>query len=518
LPSFDDLRMPVLNWMNKEKTTNSKDRKSDDSIELGLQELYSRDFHFFSADKIDVIPNRKPIKLKDYLAKNWHNLLILGENAIVMKSLLNFFTEKINLIYIDPPFATGADFSLKMIIGEDGQFENELSYSDHWDGGIDSYLHFLYERFSLMKQLLANQGSIYVHLDWHSSHYIKLILDELFGINNFRNEIIWAYPAASAQTRRFFIRSYDVILFYTKSDDYIFNDDPKIYMEYSARVKNALKRDEHGIFYYRGGSHDGKKLTRKVYIEQDGTFPRDLWNDIPFIRANTKEYHGFPTQKPERLLKRIILASSNENDIVADFFCGTGTCLVAAEKLNRRWIGCDIASHATSICKKRLLNISASNDLIEWKSPYHQPFKPFMVLSPQFKNPQDHLNVEKKQPCKNHTHDISFGLEIKKHLVRNELVIEVVDYVPPINVKANSKFGNKVKKFSDWIDFWAIDFNYQNNLFRVDWTSFRTPRNRDLKLKSLPYHYNDSGSYSIAIKIRDITGFEDQKVYLVKIE
>ncbi len=146
-------------------------------------------------------------------------------------------------------------------------------------------------------------------------------------------KIIWAYPAASAKTRRFFIRSYDTILFYTKSDDFVFNDDPNIYMEYSNRVKNALKRDEHGIFYYRGGSHNGKKLSRKVYVKQERIFPRDVWNDIPYIRANIKEYQGFSTQKPERLLKRIILASINEGDLLADFFCGSGTTLSVAENL-----------------------------------------------------------------------------------------------------------------------------------------------------------------------------------------
>ena len=226
-----------------------------------------------------------------------------------------------------------------------------------------------------MKQLLSSNGSIYVHLDWHVSHYVKIILDEIFGSENFRNEIIWSYPAASVQTRRFFIRSYDVILFYSKSEDYVFNDDPNIYMEYSNRVKNALKRDEKGIFYYRGGSHNGKKLSQKVYVKENGIFPRDVWNDIPYIRANTTEYQGFSTQKPERLMKRIILSSSNKKDLVADFFCGTGTSLIVAEKLGRRWIGCDIANHAIHITRKRLLDISKTNDLFSWKKNYDKLFR-----------------------------------------------------------------------------------------------------------------------------------------------
>ena len=292
------------------------------------------------------------------------NLLIWGDNELILHSLLEDFKEKIRLIYIDPPFATGGDFNFKILIGEKNNSINDLAYDDKWNNSLDYYLNFMYIRLVLMKELLAENGSIYLHVDWHMSHYIKLMMDEIFGIENFRNEIIWAYPAASVRTRRFYIRSFDVILFYTKSDEYIFNDDPNIYMEYSNRVKNALKNDDKGTFYYRGGSHNGKKLSRKVYVTQEGIFPRDVWNDIPYIRANTLEYQGFSTQKPERLLKRIILASTNAEDIVADFFCGSGTTLAVAEKLGRKWIGSDITAQAIHITRKRLLDIANSNLVI----------------------------------------------------------------------------------------------------------------------------------------------------------
>ena len=204
--------------------------------------------------------------------KEWKNLLFLGDNISVMGSLLKDFKEKITLIYFDPPFATGGEFNYKIQIGEgehskkSSKWIRKRAYDDSWKDGIDSYLNFMYDRLLLMKELLANNGSIYVHLDWHVGHYVKIMMDEIFGHNNFRNEIIWAYPAASAQTKRFYVRSFDMILFYSKSDDYIFNDDPKIYMEYSDRVKNALVKDENGTFYYRGGSHDGKKLSQKVKV------------------------------------------------------------------------------------------------------------------------------------------------------------------------------------------------------------------------------------------------------------
>lgn len=274
---------------------------------------------------------------------SWKNQLILGDNKEVMQELLPALAGQINLIYIDPPFNTG---------------KNRATYSDRWNS-INDYLSFLRDRLQLMKQLLADTGSIYVHLDWHVGHYVKVMMDEIFGYENFRNEIVWAYPAASVRTRRFFIRSFDMILFFSKNEGYIFNDDAQIYMEFSERVKKALKKDGKGWYYLRGGSYDGKKLAEKVYVEKKGIFPRDVWGDIPYVRANTLEYQSFDTQKPEALLRRIILASSNESDIVADFFCGSGTTLAVAEKLGRRWVGCDVSEKAIEVSRNRLEKISA---------------------------------------------------------------------------------------------------------------------------------------------------------------
>ena len=144
------------------------------------------------------------------------NLLIWGDNELILHSLLEDFKEKIRLIYIDPPFATGGDFNFKILIVEKNNSINDLAYDDIWKNSLDYYLNFMYNRLILMKDLLAENGSFYLHVDWHMSHYIKLMMDEIFGIENFRNEIIWAYPAASVRTRRFYIRSFDAILFYTK--------------------------------------------------------------------------------------------------------------------------------------------------------------------------------------------------------------------------------------------------------------------------------------------------------------
>ncbi|MFW9820875.1 MAG: site-specific DNA-methyltransferase, partial [Candidatus Thorarchaeota archaeon] len=453
--------------------------------------------------------------------EEWLNMLIWGENKIVLKTLLREFKKKISLIYIDPPFATGSDFNLKVQIGESGKNINNIAYKDKWNEGLDTYLDFLYERLILMKELLAYNGSIYVHLDWHISHYIKLIMDEIFGYDNFRNEIIWAYPAASVKTRRFFIRSYDTILFYSKSDDYIFNDNPNIYQEFSDRVKNALKKDEKGTFYYRGGSHNGKKLSQKVYIEKEGIFPRDVWNDIPYIRANTTEYQGFSTQKPERLLSRIILASTNEDDLVADFFCGSGTTLAVAEKLGRKWIGCDSNDFAIHMTKKRILSLSESNDILNWNKKYQRNPSSFKILAIGEKREIDSIplvflrkinNIHDKYDVKEPP---SFDVTI--HQNANNIEIELVDYKIPFMELISDKIKENVTLFSDWIDYWAIDFEFNDNGFKIMWSSYRTPKNRNLCLKSSLYHYNKPGDYHIVVKTFDIFGFEIMRNFEVKI-
>ncbi|MFX1448656.1 MAG: DNA methyltransferase, partial [Promethearchaeota archaeon] len=275
--------MPNLYWKDKDKFETPNINNSENIHPFQIMELNRYPIiDNFGLDNKIIKKRIEKYQSKLISSKKWINCLIQGDNKDIMNSLLQIFSKKIKLIYIDPPFATGGDFESKMFIGENGAYEIKKAYSDSWNGGIDAYIDFLFERLTLMKKLLTEDGSIYVHLDWHVSHYIKIIMDEIFGKENFKNEIIWAYPAASAKTRRFFIRSFDTILFYTKSDNYTFNNDPNIYMEYSDRVKFSLKTDDKGVYYYRGGSHKGKKLSQKVYISKKGIFPRDVWTDLPY--------------------------------------------------------------------------------------------------------------------------------------------------------------------------------------------------------------------------------------------
>lgn len=507
-----------LNWEDKEKVKNSI--KNSENYALNEFELVLSPQNDKLLEKTEL-PHRFP-------QKDWLNTLIWGDNSNILRALLKNFAGKINLIYIDPPFATGGEFNYKIQIG-DSEISKQskhwirtCAYKDSWSSSLDPYINFLYEKLLLMKELLADTGSIYVHLDWHIGHYIKVIMDEIFGIKNFRNEIIWAYPSASVQTKRFFVRSFDLILFYSKSEDYVFNDDPEIYMEYSNRVKTALRKDEKGVFYYRGGSHNGKKLSRKVYISQNGVFPRDVWNDIPYIRANTLEYQGFSTQKPERLLKRIILASTKENDIVADFFCGSGTTPIVAEKLKRRWIASDLNKNAIHITRKRLLDIHNSSDIFRKRKKYGKEVHPFKILS--INNSEEELEIPsefltKEVQKETYTKPVKKPeLKVKIKNQTNEVTVELIDYIIPFINLISPKIRKNIEIWSDWIDYWSVDFDNQEDVFNNIWVSYRTPKMRSLNLIAGPYLYKHKNDYSILIKVVDIFGTEVVQSHEVQIK
>ena len=268
------------------------------------------------------------------------NRLFFGDNLHVMRQLPS---ESIHLIYIDPPFFSGRNYNV--IFGD----KNEMrSFSDIWEGGMPGYLVWLNARLVEMKRLLKPTGSIYVHLDWHASHYVKVEMDKVFGVENFQNEIIWHYKRwPSGKTR--FQRMHDVMLFYRKNGDQsVFNE---LYMEPTAESMKRWKGRKHERHII-----DGKDTN--VELENDEAKPPmdDVW-DLPLIAAVARERIGYPTQKPETILERIITASSNEGDVVADFFCGGGTTPAVAQRLNRRWIACDQSRIAVALTADRVAKV-----------------------------------------------------------------------------------------------------------------------------------------------------------------
>jgi very-short-patch-repair endonuclease/DNA modification methylase len=297
--------------------------------------------------------------------KGWTNKLIWGDNKLILSSLKNGpLREEIEkqgglkLIYIDPPFDVGADFSMDIEIGGDTftkkpNILEEIAYRDTWGKGADSFISMIYERLVLMRDLLAEDGSIYVHVDWRLVHLVRLVLDELFGNENFVNEIIWHYPDNFQGNVKGFAINHNNIIWYSKSKTYVFN---RVYIPLKLPVKRDKRiwssefgklvsaRDEHG------------KLIYETFTDKKAD---DVWNigQSSTTKKSSREFIGYPTQKPEALLERIIKASSNEGDLVADFFCGSGTTAAVAEKLGRKWIVSDLGKFAIHTTRKRMIGV-----------------------------------------------------------------------------------------------------------------------------------------------------------------
>ncbi len=301
----------------------------------------------------------------------WINKIFWGDNLQVMSHLLKDYRGKIDLIYIDPPFDSKADYKKKIEVKGVGKTETdstsfeEKQYGDIWTN--DEYLQFMYERLIILRELLSETGSIYLHCDWHKSHHLRMLMDEVFGVQNFVNEIVWCY-SQGAKSQKMFGRKHDTILSYSKNiNRYIFNgEDVKVEMK-SGKTSfgGRLETDENGRQYrlvYGSKNSKGETKYYKYYLDE-GKIPEDYWTDINSLQSGVTERTNYPTQKPESLLERIIKASSNPGGIVFDCFMGSGTTQAVAMKLGRRFIGADINLGSIQTTTKRLINVA--NELNE---------------------------------------------------------------------------------------------------------------------------------------------------------
>ncbi len=265
----------------------------------------------------------------------------MGDNLSIMAALLPGLEGKINLIYVDPPFFTNRKYSARIGRGEDSRKPDEWKlaegYHDSWPN-LDAYLEFLYQRLALMYRLLTPNGTLYLHLDWHVDSYARILLDEIFGADHLLNEIIWTYHGPSP-IRRAFNRKHDTILAYVKGEDYTFNVDA-VREPYNPSTVQTFKASPKAGF-------------GKVPDLERGKVPEDWWY-FPVVARLHKERTGYPTQKPESLLERIIQASSNKGELVADFFCGAGTTATVAAQLGRRFLATDITFRAVHTTRQRL--------------------------------------------------------------------------------------------------------------------------------------------------------------------
>lgn len=561
----------------------------------------------------------------------WRNKLIWGENSAVMGSLLEQFGGKVDLICIDPPFDVGADFGIQIQVGDidfvkESSIIEEVAYRDTWGQGRDSYIAMFVERIRVMRELLAPDGLIAVHSDWRIAHHIRSVMDEIFGAEQLVNDIVWRYGKMSNATRRF-PQNHDNICIYSKSDDYTFNPIKESDSEYKNRferyvVKNkviysSVKESSDKLILGRVRKVE-KELEREiqdsdVLFDFDKEFKSqdDVFYDISIVKGNAQEKLDYPTQKPEALLSRLISAYSNSGDLVADFFCGSGTTLAVAEKLGRRWIGADMGRYAIHTTRKRLLEIdkckpfevlnlgkyerqywssshfgedldgdgqvnlleylafvlklygaeaiSGSINLHgrkgnayvhvgsvscpvtvneielavneckelggsevhilgwEWEMGLHDPIigraKQMGVKLVLSQIPREIMESEAARKGQVKFFELAYlEAEITTTKKKGEYVCALTDFSTPNLDLIPAEVREKVKKWSDYVDYWAVDWNYQNDTFNHGFVTYRTKQDRSLALKSDPHDFEAPGKYQVMIKVIDIFGNDTSKI------
>lgn len=583
----------------------------------------------------------------------WRNRLIWGDKKYVLPSLLPDFEGKVNLIYIDPPFDTGADFSFTATIpdnpetddDETASFTKEPSiieqkaYRDAWGRGLDSYVDQFYRSASILHELLAEDGAIYVHLDWRLIHYIKVAMDDIFGYDNFMANIIWKRIASGRKAKSYkWLAVDDIILVYTKGNHLI----EQQYAPYSEEYKKRfIHKDEHGVYFWDNiGSYSKERLKRleaegrvkypdnpnakpriKNYLhEGKGVIIDNIWTDIAPVNSQANEDTNYPTQKPEALLERIIKASSKEGDIVLDCFAGSGTTAAVSEKSNRRWIVADLGRFAIHTTRKRLLQIPKVRPFVvqnlgkyerqAWQAAefpievgnneitevnyrkfiidlYHAtPVSSYTWLHGTKNGRMVHvgavdapvtlsdvkaiasevwraigtgkdspktagvdilgwefafeINEMAKQVAEEARVDVSFkkiprevlekkaveqgdihfyelaALKVDAKTKGKQVSLKLKDFIiPPDDVPADVQ--KAIKHWSQWIDYWAVDWDYKGDTFHNQWQSYRTRKEPDLQ-KEISNAYEKPGQYTIVVKVIDILGNDTTKAIQVEVK
>ena len=600
---------------------------------------------------------------------DWRNKLIWGENLLVMASLMEEFSGKVDLIYIDPPFATGADFSFRTVLGEESiskesSIIEEKAYRDTWGEGLGSFIAMLYQRFTLMRELLSYSGVAYIHIGWEVSHYAKLILDEIFGRDGLLNQVIWKRQTAHSDTgqgAQHLGRIHDVVFIYTKGREYTWNKqyspyDIKYLESHYQGIEPATgRRYELDNITAPGGAAKGNPLyeflgiTRYWRYSKDrmqelykagrivqpslGAVPRykryldempglplqDLWTDINAINSQGREATGYSTQKPETLLDRIIKSATKEGDLVLDFFCGSGTTLAVAEKLKRRWIGCDLGRFAIHTTRKRLLGIPDCKpfeilnlgryERKHWQGVNFGDEKPadpdqaaiaayvrfILDLYHAQSLPGTHVHgrkgaalvhvgavdapvtisqigkalAETEDLGQKELHVLGWEWEMGMHdpvvqqarqthgvrlrllniprevmerqavdrgdvrffdlaFLEAEIVptapapadgpraagvkVRLTDFAIPDTDLIPDEVRGKIQKWSDYIDYWAVDWDFQHDTFMNQWQAYRTRKVRRLDLESAEHRYPRPGSYQVLVKVVDIFGNDTSRL------
>jgi adenine specific DNA methylase Mod len=613
----------------------------------------------------------------------WRNRLIWGDKKYVLPALLDEFAGQVDLVYIDPPFNVGTDFSFATEVPEDPDFTDSApyrfikepnameikAYRDTWGRGLDSYLPWFYDTIVLLRELLANSGSMYVHLDYHVGHYAKAVLDEIFGEKYFESQIIWQRVTSHSDKKGFGL-NHDMILMYAKGDSFVWkpqytpHDETYIKSHYTQfdeqgrrfRWDNATAAGPGPARRFFGkiiepppGTHwrwsqenidklisegrieltsKGMPQYKRYLDEMKGKVVQSVWSDINPVNSQAIEDTSYSTQKPETLLERIIQASSNENDLVLDCFCGSGTTAAVAEKLNRRWITCDLGRFAIHTARKRLLSIEHVRPFVvqnlgkyerqAWQAAefggsdkaaaavgaYRRfildlygarpltgyawlhglkhgrmvhvgavdaPVSPGDVtqIALEFRKARGagadapgvsavdvlgwdfafELNEVAKQQAAAaniamrflriprevlekqavEQGDIKFfelaalAVEVEIRPSRSpktskvsEVALTLTDFViPPDDVPADIQ--RAITHWSQWIDYWAVDWDNQGDTFHNMWQAYRTRKDKSLALRA-SHQYDEPGRYRVMVKVIDILGNDTTKTLTVEVK
>jgi len=635
-----------LNWKGK--------RTEIDKIVLPFQEI----------ETVSISRTGKNTLLSSLRTENgdWKNKLIWGDNKYILSSLLKdpSIAGKIKLIYIDPPFFTGTNMNINIKVGDSGEVTKEpsmieeVAYRNMWKEGPSSFLQYMYERIKLMRELLAEDGAIYVRFDYHYSHYIKIILDEIFGYDNFRNEIILRRGKVQFGSENKYTTSTDSLFFYTKSDNFIFNKFRRERYEHEPKSTNMILKGERfprertfynenqkprvlippndthfkfvqekvdemtkkgiiklkrspkglqsGFMEKIGGKWVKTDITPSYELDMDKAVDSN-WTDI----AGYSQITGYPTENAEAVLERVIHTSSQPGDLIADFFAGSGTTNAVAEKLSRRWIGCDIGRFSIHTIRKRLLEISTCKpfeilnmgryERKHWASQtLGTNYKNYINFIIQLYNAKQLDNFEfihgKKgskavhvglvdspvtnkeifdalTECKKVGFDgldvlgweyemgandpiikearNSFGinltlLRIPREVMdkraadqgdvefyelahidvdiikdKNNVKIKLTDFIIPTPDLIPVEIRGKIKKWSDYIDYWAVDWDFKE-VFHNQWQIYRTKDTPNLKLETSSHTYKQKGKHSVLIKVIDIFGNDTSTIREVVIK
>jgi adenine-specific DNA-methyltransferase len=612
----------------------------------------------------------------------WRNRLIWGDKKYVLPSLLPEFAGKVNLIYIDPPFDTGADFSFTASVPNEPDTEEDDSvvftkqpsiieqkaYRDTWGRGINSYLQWFYETAVLLHELLHETGTLYVHLDYRVAHYAKLVLDEIFGPERFVAEIIWKRRSGIVKQTKTFGASTDAILMYSKGEAYVYHRQFTTIGSEDYVAERFKYTDEKGRRYrlsnlvnpgyrptlryeYRGYAPpsngwaisldrmkqfdaEGKlefpkaktgRIQRRQYLDEWEGYPvQNLWTDIYQINPVAAERLDYPTQKPQSLLDRILKASSNENDLVLDCFCGSGTTAAVADKLSRRWVTCDLGRFAIHTSRKRLLStpgihpfvvqnlgkyerqlwqteefLNQQMDSDQEEASRQRAYVDFILklyqakpihgyswlhglkggrmihvgavdapvsagdvpsIASEFRKaigsgkdapttngvdvlgwdfafemnevarqqaaaanikmrflriPRDVMDKRAVEQGDIHFFELA-ALAVDVRTQKQKALLRLTDFViPPDDVPEEVR--QAVTHWSQWIDYWSVDWNNKGDAFHNEWQTYRTRNDNQLKLET-EHDYTEAGEYTVVVKVIDILGNDTTKSVKLKVK